>query len=101
MSICTFELFYNRLLDFELACGLDCDRCWPIKYLKCRPRGVKFISWARWRCVERAGEFFLAQRLQSNSVCSISQKLLLPLHLRRNASGIKSTVARQLLLRIS
>jgi hypothetical protein len=40
--------FYNELfsanalaqfaLDFETAGGLDCDRCWPIKYLKCRPR---------------------------------------------------------------
>ena len=52
-------------LDFETSCGIDCDRCWPIKYLKCRPRVCEIESWARWRCVERAGEFFLAQRLSN------------------------------------
>lgn len=38
MPMQAFKLFSGALLDFELACGLDCDRCWPIKYLKCRPR---------------------------------------------------------------
>jgi hypothetical protein len=46
-------------LDFETLCGIDCDRCWPIKYSRVDP-ACKTEGWTR-QSVEQAGEFFLAQ----------------------------------------
>ena len=47
-------------LDFDTLCGIDCDRCWPIKYSRVDPACVK-RGWVRGSLLEQAGEFFLAQ----------------------------------------
>jgi hypothetical protein len=60
-------------LDFEMPSGIDCDRCWPIKYLKSRPCVCGTSSWARRSLLSTGRRVFLAQRLQVYSVLNIAE----------------------------
>jgi hypothetical protein len=53
---------------------------------------VKAVSWARRRCVERAGEFFSRSGFHLFGVLNIAGAAVIPFNKCGNVSGIKSTL---------
>jgi len=74
-----------------MACGLDCGRCWPIKYLKSRPCVESNRSGRGGGVLSRPASYYSRTAAFKSIRCAqISQELLFP-HLDGTQAGSRQS----------